>query len=234
MNIDEAVIRACEETTLVSALSWIAVWETERVVAQAVRCDETGVRTASHGGKWDTCFGYCFSRLLAAWEKHETELGRQFTEASRSVEAQVRQLAGEDVDGGLFLVLADSTRREVGASEVAVRQDERRLLLGQVIAAWKSSPESFSAWLETRRLGELADQPESLRSREEKLAVALAPLVAIAEAYDDDGLDEARPEWGEGIEHDRRVELLCGRGGRGLLTLGQALDARDLLRRLRS
>ena len=63
---------------------------------------------------------------------------------------------------------------------------------------------------------------------------ALAPLVAIAEAYDDDGLDEARPEWREGIEHDRRVALLCGRGGRGLLTLGQALDARDLLRRLRS
>lgn len=66
------------------------------------------------------------------------------------------------------------------------------------------------------------------------LASVLEPLVAIAEAYEDDELDEARPERQRGIEHDRRVELLCGRGGRRcLLTLGQALDARDLLRRLR-
>lgn len=68
MNIDEALERACQEDTLTKALSWISVWETERVVAQAFKWKETGVSTASHGGGWDTCFEYLFGRLLEAWK----------------------------------------------------------------------------------------------------------------------------------------------------------------------
>ena len=64
---------------------------------------------------------------------------------------------------------------------------------------------------------------------EEALVRALAPLRAVADAYYADGLDEARPEWEEGLEHDAKVELLSGRGGRTLLTLGQALEARRVL-----
>jgi hypothetical protein len=68
MNIDQAVARACEEPTLVKALSWIAVWEAERVVKQAFRWKESGgISTASHGGGYDTCFEYCFTRVLTAW-----------------------------------------------------------------------------------------------------------------------------------------------------------------------
>jgi hypothetical protein len=67
MNIDQAVERACQEPTLVDALSWIAIWETERVIGQALRWKETGVSEASHGGGWDTCFKYCFTRVLTQW-----------------------------------------------------------------------------------------------------------------------------------------------------------------------
>lgn len=61
---------------------------------------------------------------------------------------------------------------------------------------------------------------------------ALAPLVAIADAYDDDGLDEARPEWGavKAEPKPEDVELFSGRGGRELLTLAHCLAARRVVR----
>ncbi|MFI5296912.1 MAG: hypothetical protein ACHREM_02345 [Polyangiales bacterium] len=68
MNIDEAVARACKEPTLVEALTWIAVWETERVVQQALKWKETGVSTASGGAGWDTCFGRLFERVTDYYE----------------------------------------------------------------------------------------------------------------------------------------------------------------------
>lgn len=64
MNVDEAVARACAESTLADALSWIAIWDTERAIKQAILWKETGVSTASHGGGWDTCFKYLFERVL--------------------------------------------------------------------------------------------------------------------------------------------------------------------------
>ena len=36
MNIDQAVLRACGELTLLDALSWICVWENERVIRQVL------------------------------------------------------------------------------------------------------------------------------------------------------------------------------------------------------
>lgn len=67
MNLKEAVTRACLEPTLVEALTWIAVWESERVVAQAREFDRTGIRTGAHGGAWDTCFKICFESVMDAW-----------------------------------------------------------------------------------------------------------------------------------------------------------------------
>lgn len=69
MNIDEAVARACEEPTLVDALSWIAIWEVGRVVAQVREFDKTGVSTASHGGAYDTAFASCFRQVLARYTR---------------------------------------------------------------------------------------------------------------------------------------------------------------------
>lgn len=67
MNYKDVVARACQEPTLAEALSWIAVWETERVVAQVRAFDETGVSTASHGGSHDTCFLLYFKEVLALY-----------------------------------------------------------------------------------------------------------------------------------------------------------------------
>lgn len=69
MNLDEAVKDACAESTLVEALSKIAIWECGRVVEQARRFDETGVSTAGHGGAYDTCFRLCFQRVMDEWSK---------------------------------------------------------------------------------------------------------------------------------------------------------------------
>jgi hypothetical protein len=63
MNVDQAIARACQEPTLIRALSWIAIWDTERVVKQAIEWNESGISMASHGGGWDTCFEYLFVRV---------------------------------------------------------------------------------------------------------------------------------------------------------------------------
>lgn len=61
MKINEAVERACQEPTLLDALSWICVWESERIVEQA-----KGLR--SHDGRsWDTCFKICLGRVMRRW-----------------------------------------------------------------------------------------------------------------------------------------------------------------------
>jgi len=57
MNITEAVARACEEPTLLDALSWICVWESERVVKQARKNE-----------RWETCFKTCLERVMEQYE----------------------------------------------------------------------------------------------------------------------------------------------------------------------
>ena len=65
---------------------------------------------------------------------------------------------------------------------------------------------------------------------------ALSPLKVIADAYDENNLDdEARKRWGEDYEHENQVspekiELYSGRGGTQLLTLQHCFDAREALK----
>lgn len=64
-----------------------------------------------------------------------------------------------------------------------------------------------------------------------ELRAALKPLADIADEYDADGLDEARPYWvlnGHG-RFDPDAELYSGRGGKQLLTLRHAMEARRVL-----
>lgn len=70
------------------------------------------------------------------------------------------------------------------------------------------------------------------------LKAALKPLAIIADEYDTNGLDEARPEW-EAIGSrglikgppppPEKVHLYSGRGGNTLLTLADCMKARDVL-----
>lgn len=61
---------------------------------------------------------------------------------------------------------------------------------------------------------------------------ALRPLAAIADAYDASGLDEMRPEWVKESIDFSDVELFSGRGGKQLLTLQDAIEARRVLQEL--
>lgn len=90
--------------------------------------------------------------------------------------------------------------------------------------------------------GRLLQMLEEGKLREESLTrtvialqAALLPLESIANAYDHNALDDARPEWGE---HDPGKNpptcvLFLGRGGRTLLTLAQTFAARDALKESR-
>lgn len=63
------------------------------------------------------------------------------------------------------------------------------------------------------------------------LAAALKPFAAIADEYDNDGLDEARPSWIRNgkATFDASAELYCGRGGKCLIKLSDVLRARAAL-----
>lgn len=63
------------------------------------------------------------------------------------------------------------------------------------------------------------------------LREALKPFAAIADEYDNEGLDEARPYWVTvgAKEFDPEVELYCGRGGKTLIKLIDVLRARAAL-----
>lgn len=71
---------------------------------------------------------------------------------------------------------------------------------------------------------------------QEFLSVSLLPLVQIANAYDANELDDgARKFWGsdnqnENTTNPEDIVLYSGRGGKALLTLADALNARDVLR----
>lgn len=67
MNFQEAIDRACEEPTLVDALSWISVWECERVIPIAHRFlnGETPKENRGFNGQgWETCFKFLIKEVM--------------------------------------------------------------------------------------------------------------------------------------------------------------------------
>lgn len=86
-----------------------------------------------------------------------------------------------------------------------------------------------------QKLADAQREVAALKATNERLRKALAPLVEIANRYYDNELDEDRPEWRErGIRDARppaQSELLHGRGGGTLLTLGHCFDAREEVQR---
>jgi len=75
--------------------------------------------------------------------------------------------------------------------------------------------------------------PPWYKVEKDELTKALAPLVAIADAYEKSALDEARPEWDtqKGVLELSKTELFNGRGGKSLLTLGHCFAAREVVRK---
>jgi len=60
MNLVEATKRACEEDTLLDALTFICVWESERLVKQ--------VKSIEPHDSWDTCFGISLKSVMEAYK----------------------------------------------------------------------------------------------------------------------------------------------------------------------
>jgi hypothetical protein len=68
MNITEAVNIACKQPTLLDALSFICVWESERIVKQALSNYRSGL-SGSNGTMWDTCFKVCLKNVLENYKE---------------------------------------------------------------------------------------------------------------------------------------------------------------------
>lgn len=64
MNFQEAVKKACEEPTMLDALSWIAVWESERAIQQAHKFLSGETERDTDGKGWDTCFKFLFQQVM--------------------------------------------------------------------------------------------------------------------------------------------------------------------------
>lgn len=85
--------------------------------------------------------------------------------------------------------------------------------------------------------GQPVDANEALFLAAPDLYAACKVLAAIADAYDDNALDdEARKFWGENHEHrnttpPEQIELYDGRGGKRLLTLADCFAARAAVRK---
>lgn len=67
MNIIKAVKRACEEPTLLDALSWICVWESERAIKQAYEYAISNKRTHDGAG-WEICFKHCIKLVMESYK----------------------------------------------------------------------------------------------------------------------------------------------------------------------
>ena len=67
MNIGEATKMACEEKTLIDALSFICVWESERIVKQAHKNLTNNTPANADGAMWETCFKVCISSVIKLW-----------------------------------------------------------------------------------------------------------------------------------------------------------------------
>jgi len=67
MNYIQAVNRACEEPTLVDALSWISVWECERVIPVAHEFLNGEKPFDWNGQGWDTCFKFLINETMEAY-----------------------------------------------------------------------------------------------------------------------------------------------------------------------
>ena len=64
MNIDEAVKEACKRSTLLDALTFICIWESERIVKQAKK------KLYDADGKgWDTCFRFCLAGVVKKYNQ---------------------------------------------------------------------------------------------------------------------------------------------------------------------
>ena len=62
------VALACQEPTLIDALTFIAIWDCNRAVRQAIEHEKAGTREPD-GFLYHSMFKRCFKEVLTRWEK---------------------------------------------------------------------------------------------------------------------------------------------------------------------
>mgnify|MGYP000848825405 CR=1 FL=1 len=72
MNFQEAIDRACEEPTLLDALSWIAVWENERVIPIAHSFLSGEIPRNPDGSGWTSCFKFLIKEVMEQYDQQRT------------------------------------------------------------------------------------------------------------------------------------------------------------------
>ena len=72
MNFQQAIDKACEEPTLLEALSWISLWECERVIPIAHDFLNGGKRRSLDGQGWDSCFKFLIKEVMEQYGQQKT------------------------------------------------------------------------------------------------------------------------------------------------------------------
>jgi len=136
LSLTEATERACGEPTLIDALSWICIWETERVVKQALKgCRlgddgqiyvKPGMATPKGGG-WDTCFTICLAAVMEEWDKRHPKKrwGQNATQETPEerltrLEGKVHELEKVHPDLNALASKVDKSSAEMGRLRVLV------------------------------------------------------------------------------------------------------------------
>jgi hypothetical protein len=78
MNINDAVKIACKEPTLLDALTWICVWNSERAIKQAKK----NLRDADGKG-WDTCFRICLKNIMEKYNQSTHRVPKRSAQSMR-------------------------------------------------------------------------------------------------------------------------------------------------------
>lgn len=109
-----------------------------------------------------------------------------------------------------------------------------KYLSKQPFSSRPATPEYLRNWTETFQkssetlLAGTADKADAPGESDIllDLQIAIGPLAAIADAYEEGEFRESHPDW------DKDTTLFTGRFGRKLLTLGDAMVAREIAGKL--
>jgi len=129
LSLIEATERACGETTLVDALAWICVWESERAIRQAFdSCRASGNTVVNfETATWETCFKVCIKAVMEEWDKRHPKKrwgpnATQETPEERltRLEGKVHELEKVHPDLNALASKVDKSSAEMGRLRVLV------------------------------------------------------------------------------------------------------------------
>ena len=64
MSFQELIDDACKEDTLIKAMAYVAIWESERVLDEAVKVMRGEKPRDADGQGWSTCFEFLFKEVM--------------------------------------------------------------------------------------------------------------------------------------------------------------------------